>query len=37
VDIHMYQIRQCIWDRIQFENEVIPDTDALYRKRHAGY
>ena len=24
-------IRQCIWDRIEFENEMIPNTDALYR------
>ena len=24
-------IRQCIWDRIQFENDMIPNTDALYR------
>ena len=24
-------IRQCIWDRIQFENEMIPNIDVLYR------
>lgn len=24
-------LRQSIWDRIQFENETIPSTDALYR------
>ena len=24
-------IRQCIWDRIQFENGNFPNTDALYR------
>ena len=24
-------IRQNIWDRVQFENEIIPSTDALYR------
>ncbi len=24
-------IRQCIWDRVQFENEMIPSTDALHR------
>lgn len=24
-------IRQCIWDRIQFENEMIPNNDALHR------
>ena len=25
------KIRQCIWDRIQFENEMVPNTDSLYR------
>ena len=24
-------IRQCIWDRIQFENEMIPNNDVLHR------
>ena len=24
-------IRQCIWDRIQFENEMIPNNDALHQ------
>ena len=23
-------MRQCIWDRIQFENEMIPNTDSLH-------
>ena len=24
-------IRQCMWDRVQFENAMVPSTDALYR------
>ena len=27
----LQNIRQCIWDRIQFENEMIPNNDVLHR------
>ena len=30
-NIWLDSIRQCIWDRIQFENDMIPNTDTLCR------
>ena len=30
-DTWLENIRQCIWDRVQFENEMTPNKDALHR------